>query len=115
MIDEAFQEIEELGRAEEATQEEAKKLAEQEKKKEKDQEEVKEQEKENDEWNAFEEMLEEQAVLEVLELEREEVILRRFDVGFTKWLNGLTEEKLENVVRRLMEGHENEKTTWGLH
>ena len=83
MIDEAFKEIDELGRAEEAKQEEAKN-AEQVKKKEKDQEEVKEQEKQKDEWKEFDEILEEDAVLEVLELEKEEVILRRFDVGFNK-------------------------------
>ena len=46
------------------------------------------------------------------EEEAEEVsILRRFDAGFEKWLGGLSEEKLEQVVSRLMRGHENEKST----
>ena len=41
----------------------------------------------------------------------EVVILRRFDVGFEKWLGGLSEEELEQVVSQLMMGHENEKST----
>ena len=36
-------------------------------------------------------------------------ILRRFDAGFEKWLGGLSEQKLEQVVSRLMSGHENEE------
>ena len=47
----------------------------------------------------------------VLEEEPEEVILRRFDVGFNNWLSGLSEVMLEKVVSRLMKGHANEKTT----
>ena len=31
--------------------------------------------------------------------------------GVTQWLSGLSDEKLENVVSRLMKGHANEKTT----
>ena len=49
---------------------------------------------------------------EQLEEEAEEVvILRRIDAGFEKWLGGLSEEKLEQVVSRLMSGHENEQPT----
>ena len=47
----------------------------------------------------------------MLEEGQEEVILRRFDVGFNKWLSGLSEVELEKVVSRLMKGHANEKTT----
>ena len=43
------------------------------------------------------------------EVAEEELILRRIDAGFEKWLGGLSEEKLEQVVSRLMRGHENEK------
>ena len=39
------------------------------------------------------------------------VILCRFDAGFEKWLGGLSEEELEQVVSRLMRVHENEKST----
>ena len=83
MIDEAFQEIEELGSAEDAKQEE------------------KEQEKKKDEGKEEDEVLEEE----------QEVILRRFDVGCNKWLSGLSEVELEKVVRRLTKGHLDEKTT----
>ena len=43
-------------------------------------------------------------------VETEEVVmLRRFDAGFKKWLGGLSEQMLEQVVSRLMKGHANEK------
>ena len=38
-------------------------------------------------------------------------VLRRVDEGFEKWLCGLSEEKLQQVVIRLMMGHDNEKST----
>ena len=82
MIDEALQEIEELG------------LAEGLKKKAKQEEEKNEEEGQAKQEN-----------------EEEVVILRRIDEGFEKWLGGLSEEKLEQVVRRLMKGHENEQAT----
>ena len=72
------------------------------KRKKAEQEEVKEQEKKEEEGKEEDKVLEE---------EQEEVILRRFDVGFNKWLSGLSEVELEKVVSRLMKGHANEKTT----
>ena len=41
----------------------------------------------------------------------EDVILRRVDAGFETWLRSLSAEKLEQLVSRLMRGHENEKAT----
>ena len=110
-INEALKEIEEMGLAEElkkkAQQEEEKQekatlpYEEEGSAKEKDEEEGKENDKE--EGVEKEEKPEEEA--------EEVVILRRIDAGFEKWLGGLSEEMLEQVVSRLMMGHENEKST----
>ena len=37
-------------------------------------------------------------------------LLRRFDRGFNKWLNALSEKELEKVVSRVLRNHPNEKT-----
>ena len=39
------------------------------------------------------------------------VVLQRLDSGFEKWLAALSEQQLEQVVSRLMRGHENEQST----
>ena len=35
--------------------------------------------------------------------------MRKIDAGFEQWLAGLSEKELEQVVSRLMRGHENEQ------
>ena len=68
--------------------------------------EEKEEEEEKDKEKKKEEGKEE----EVLEEEQEKV-LNKFDIGFAAWLRNLTQEQLEKVADRVMEGHGNEKTT----
>ena len=45
------------------------------------------------------------------EVVEEVVIMQRIEKGFEQWLGRLSEEQLEQVVSRLMRGHQNEKAT----
>ena len=47
---------------------------------------------------------------EVLE-EEQEKILNKFDIGFQAWLRNLTQVQLEQITKRVMKGHDNEKIT----
>ena len=69
-----------------------------------------EKEKEEEEAQAREKKKEEGKEEEVLE-EEQEKCLNRFEKGFNTWLSGLYQVQLEKVVKILMEGHHNEKTT----
>ena len=86
MTDKVFGEIETLGLAQEKEKEE-----EEEKDKEKKKEEGKEE--------------------EVLEDEEQEKILNKCDIGFQAWLRNLTQVQLEQITKRVMKGHDNEKIT----
>ena len=60
-------------------------------------------------FQVTEEAEQQQKAEEVQEKSASEVLLRRFDRGFEKWLRQLSEQELERVVRLVMEGHQHEQ------
>ena len=60
-------------------------------------------------FQVTEEAEQQQKAEEVQEKSASEDLLRRFDLGFEKWLRQLSEQELERVVRLVMEGHQHEQ------